>query len=59
MMGATPPATKSNAVNPGAVDQMGQALAYKPKPMYEGRGDSSAPMKGMTVHANGSQGKHK
>lgn len=49
---------RSHAVNPAAVDQLGQATAFRKVPIYEGRG-LEAPMVGTTIHEHGSQGKHK
>jgi hypothetical protein len=46
-----------HAVCAEAVDQLGQSLAYKKIPIYEGRG-LKAPMAGEESHPCGSQGKH-
>jgi hypothetical protein len=46
-----------HAVSPEYTDQLGQALNYKKKEVYEGRG-LKAPMVGTTTHHCGSQGKH-
>lgn len=48
---------KAHAVNPGAVDQLGQSVHFKKETLYAGRG-LEAPMKGTTLHHSGSQGKH-
>lgn len=48
---------KSYAVNPGYTDQIGQTVAFKKVPMYEGRG-LEAPKKTQTNHHCGSQGKY-
>jgi hypothetical protein len=58
---------KSKAGNPEGVDQMGQALAFKHRPIFEGKGYSPpgperaalGPGGGRTIHPSGSQGKHK
>ena len=49
----------SHAVDPGAVDQLGQmvGVARAVEVLYEGRG-YKAPMAGYTYHKSGSQGKH-
>jgi hypothetical protein len=48
---------RSNAVDPGRVDQIGQAVHFIKTDLYKGRG-YEAPMKGTEVHHCGSQGKH-
>jgi len=49
---------RSHRVNPGSADQLGQALAYRPEPLIEGRGYHAPAPKGKQVHKSGSQGRH-
>ena len=56
-MGSTKVEPKSQAVNPGGVDQMGQATAFRKTEIYEGRG-LKAPMATSTTHKGGSQGRY-
>jgi hypothetical protein len=49
---------KPMRVNPGVVDQLGQALAFKPDPLMQGRGYSAPAPKTKQVHKSGSQGRH-
>lgn len=48
----------SHAVDPGAVDQIGQATAFTKDPLYIGRG-YEAPKAQSTSHHCGSQGRHR
>jgi len=58
-IGSTKVEPTSQAVNPGAVSEIGiHQVNYKRVPMYEGRG-LEAPMVSTTIHHSGSQGKHK
>ena len=58
---------KPKAGNPEGVAQMGMALAFKHRPVLEGRGyappgpmnSALGPGGGRTIHPSGSQGKHK
>jgi hypothetical protein len=58
---------KPQAASPEGVAQMGMALAFKHRPVFEGRGyappgpDSHAlgPGGGRTIYRSGSQAKHK
>jgi len=49
---------KARRVNPGSVDLLGQAVAFKPDPLIEGRGYNAPAPKGKQVHKSGSQGRH-
>jgi hypothetical protein len=50
----------SMAVNPAAVDQMGQAMGsrYAAETLYEGHGYQAPKGTGRKVHKCGSQGEH-
>lgn len=58
---------KGQAGSPEGIDQLGQALAFKHKPVLEGSGynptttsrPALGPGGGRTIHPSGSQGKHK
>lgn len=58
--GSTKVEPKPRAVNPGAVNQLGNHVgpARAVENLYEGRG-LKAPMAGETQHKSGSQGKHR
>jgi len=51
----------SHNVNPGAVDQLGQAMGTRraTQTLYEGKGVMAPSPKSCTVHHSGSQGKHR
>lgn len=51
---------KSQAVNPGAVDQMGQAMGsrFAAETLFEGHGYQAPKGSGQTTHKCGSQGRH-
>lgn len=51
----------SKAVNPGGAAQIGIAQANRASviPLYDGKGYEAPPVKGLTVHPSGTQGKHR
>jgi len=49
----------SRAVDPGGAEQLGNMVIKNPVPLYAGRGYTAPAPVGKTVHATGSQGKHK
>ena len=59
MLGSTKQEPISKAVNVSTVSEIGGAVGRNPSVnLYEGRG-LEAPMKSVTTHAAGSQGRHK
>jgi hypothetical protein len=57
----------SKAVHETAVSELGRAVQHTPSPLYGGKGlthsnpspSRAGPGGGRTIHAHGSQGKHK